>query len=78
MHLTNPAQDRARNETMTRQSDLEVERLVLKFRRAFDRQSHTDAEIARSLIRILKGDERGVARGVGHELRKLIGEIAHD
>jgi hypothetical protein len=44
--------------------------------RAVEKQSRFDKDIAESLVTILRGQERGVARG--HELRELIAKIAND
>jgi hypothetical protein len=41
--------------------------------RAVERQSKFDADVAASVARILRGEERGIARGPANELRKLIG-----
>jgi len=53
--------------------------MLMALTRAVEKQSLFDADIARALVRILRGEERGVARAVGSELRELIGKIAaHD
>jgi hypothetical protein len=52
-------------------------RALSRFSRSVERQSKFDADVAKALVRILRGDERGIARGVGSELRKLIGEITN-
>jgi len=78
VQLSNPAQDRARNETIARLSGEEVERLVIQFQRAFERQSQFDAEIAASLVRILRGEARGVAREPADEARKLFKQIVRE
>jgi hypothetical protein len=46
-------------------------KLEFNFYRAIDRQHRHDAEIAKSIIRILRDDVRGLARGPAHELRQL-------
>ena len=43
--------------------------------RATSRQSKFDADIAKAMVRILRGEERGIARGPGHELRTLLTKV---
>jgi hypothetical protein len=54
-----------------------LSRFCADMTRTTRRQSRRDADIAASLVRILRDEVRGVARGIGHELRQLIGEITN-